>query len=186
MIFRTLSLCCAAACLSSCATITRGSHEKLQVISSPPGADVALSTGEKGVTPVAFTKLRRDSLQVTVSKPGYITQTVTVESHTSGSGVAAATAGNVAFGGPIGVTVAAASGAWNSLYPNPVSVQLTPAPLDAQATKKLRKSRYPLGTPGDQTGMVHSPYTQRLYDVRQVRHGTLVHDVDVDKLFLNP
>lgn len=154
-------------------------------MSRPSGADVRLSTGETGVTPASFIKLRRDSVQVTVSKPGYLTQTVYVESRASGSGVAA-TAGSVALGGPIGVAVDAGTGAWNSLYPNPVSVQLVPAPLDPLAAKKLRRSRYPMGLSADQPGMLRSPYTQRLYDVRQVPHGTLVHDVDVDKLFINP
>jgi hypothetical protein len=172
-------------CLASCATITRGTHEKLQVVSAPPGANVRLSTGETGLTPATFVKLRRDSFQVTLSKPGYLTETVNVESRASGTGVAA-TAGNVVAGGVIGAAVDAGTGAWNSLYPNPVSVQLVPAPLDPQAAKKLRKSRYPLGLPADQAGMVRSPYTQRVYDVRQVPHGTLVKDIDVDKLFINP
>jgi PEGA domain len=175
----------AGLCLTSCATITRGTHEKLQVNTTPPGANVTLSTGERGVTPARFIKLRRDSFQVTVSKPGYLTTTVNVESRASGTGVAA-TAGNVVTGAVIGAAVDAGTGAWNSLYPNPVSVQLVPAPLDPQAARKLRKSRYPLGLPTDQAGMVRSPYTQRVYDVRQVPHGTLVKDIDVDKLFINP
>jgi PEGA domain len=185
MDLKVVSLFCAGLCLTSCATVFRGSHETLQVISTPSRANVTLSSGETGVTPATFVKLRRDSFQVTVSKPGYLTQTVTVVSRASGSGVAA-TAGSVALGGPIGVAVDAGTGAWNSLYPNPVSIQLTPAPLDPQAARKLRKSRYPFGLPADQPGMVRSPYTQRIYDVRQVPHGTLVHDLDVDKLFINP
>lgn len=180
-----MCLACAGMCLASCATITRGAHERVQVLSTPPGANVNLSTGETGVTPVSFTKLRRDSFQVTVSKPGYLTQTVNVESRASGTGVAA-TAGNAIAGSVIGVAVDAGTGAWNSLYPNPVSLQLAPAPLDPQSARKLRKSKYPLGIPADQPGMMRSPYTQRVYDVRQVPHGTLVHDVDVDKLFINP
>ncbi|MGI9115105.1 MAG: translation initiation factor 2 [Chthoniobacterales bacterium] len=185
MKFKLMALFCGSVCLSSCATVMRGSHERLQVLSTPPGANVTLSSGETGVTPVSFTKLRRDSFQVTINKPGYLTQTVYVESRASGSGVAA-TAGSVALGGPIGVAVDAGTGAWNSLYPNPVSIQLAPAPLDPQAARKLRRSKYALGLPADQPGMLRSPYTQRLYDVRQVPHGTLVHDVDVDKLFINP
>jgi hypothetical protein len=184
MNLKLIALFAAALSLTSCATVIRGSHEKLQVVTTPPGANVTLSTGETGISPVAFTKNRRDSLQVTVSKPGYLTQTVTVESRASGSGVAA-TAGNAVTAG-VGAAIDAGTGAWNSLYPNPVSIQLTPAPLDPQAARKLRKSRYPLGLPADQPGMVRSPYTQRVYDVRQVPHGTLVHDVDVDKLFINP
>ena len=161
----------------------RGTNEKLEVITTPPGADVRLSTGETGVTPASFVKNRRDSFQVILSKRGYLTTTVTVESRASSSGVAA-TAADVVL--PPAAAIDAGTGAWNSFYPNPVNVQLTPAPLDQQAAQKLRKSKYPLGLPADQPGMIRSPYTQRLYDVRQVPHGTLVKDLDVDKMFINP
>jgi hypothetical protein len=111
---------------SSCATITRGVHEKLKVVSDPPRADVRLSTGESGVTPATFVKNRRtDSFNVTVSKSGYVSQTVHVESKFSGTG-GTAMAGNAIVGGLIGIGVDAASGAYNSLYPNPVSVHLVP------------------------------------------------------------
>jgi hypothetical protein len=119
-----LSLIISALCLCSCATITRGVHEKLKVESEPPGANVLLSTGEKGVTPATFVeKRRRDNFTVTVSKPGYVSQTVTVESKAGGTGVTAM-AGNVVLGGVIGMGVDAGSGAYNSLYPNPVRVTL--------------------------------------------------------------
>jgi hypothetical protein len=111
---------------SSCATITRGVHEKLKVESDPSGANVVLSTGEKGVTPATFVEKRRhDAFTVTVSKPGYATQTVTVVSKAGGTGVSAM-AGNVLLGGAIGMGVDAGTGAYNSLYPNPVSVHLVP------------------------------------------------------------
>ncbi len=111
---------------TSCATITRGVHEKLSVLSEPSGANVMLSSGEKGVTPAKFVKSRRgDSFTVTVSKPGYIPQSVKVESEASATG-GAAMAGNAVLGGLIGIGVDAASGAYNSLYPNPVSVHLVP------------------------------------------------------------
>jgi len=112
--------------LTSCATITRGVHEKLRIESDPPGADVRLSTGEHGITPATFVeKRRRDSFTVTVSKPGYAAQTVTVKSKAGGTG-ATAMAGNVLLGGAIGMGVDAGTGAYNSLYPNPVSVHLVP------------------------------------------------------------
>jgi hypothetical protein len=113
--------------LTSCATITRGVHEKLSVISDPPGASVQLSTGERGVTPAKFVKKRRtENFTVTVSKSGYISQTVKVESKYSGTG-GTAMAGNVIAGGIIGIGVDAGTGAYNSLYPNPVSVHLAPS-----------------------------------------------------------
>ncbi len=111
---------------TSCATITRGVHEKLTVTSDPSAADVRLSTGERGITPAKFVKLRRtEPFTVTVSKSGYVPQTVKVESKFGGTG-GAAMAGNVILGGAIGLGVDAGTGAYNSLYPNPVSVHLVP------------------------------------------------------------
>jgi PEGA domain len=83
--------------LTSCALIPWGVHEKLSVTSDPPGAEVSLSSGEHGVTPAKFVKHRRgEGFTVTITKPGYASQTVKVESKGS------------------------------SLYPNPVSVHLVP------------------------------------------------------------
>ncbi len=185
MLIKVIGSLVVAATLSSCATVIRGVHEDLKVVSNPSGADVTLSTGESGVTPATFVKRRRNSFQVTVSKPGYYSQTVTVRSKASTTGAAAA-AGNVATVG-IGVAVDAGTGAWNSLYPNPVSVQLVPQPGEHPARqKRFAHGGYPVAAPTERAGMVRSPYTQRLYDVHAVPHGALVHDVDVDKLFLNP
>jgi hypothetical protein len=122
--------------LTSCATITRGVHEKLSVTSDPSGADVRLSTGEHGITPAKFVKQRRtEPFTVTVSKSGYVPQTVKVESKFGGTG-GAAMAGNVILGGAIGLGVDAGTGAYNSLYPNPVSVHLV-----ATSTSKSKTSK---------------------------------------------
>src|SRR5947207_590713 len=121
---------------TSCATITRGVHEKLSVMSDPPGANVALSTGERGVTPAKFVKERRtETFTVTVSKPGYVPQTVKVESKFGGTG-GGAMAGNLLLGGAIGIGVDAGTGAYKSLYPNPVSVHLVPT----SKTKSSKRS----------------------------------------------
>lgn len=87
---------------TSCATITRGVHEKLTVLSEPSGANVVLSSGETGVTPTKFVKTRRDNFTVTVSKPGFIAQSVRVESKASATGETAM-AGNALLGGLIGI-----------------------------------------------------------------------------------
>ena len=87
----------------------------------------------------------------------------------------------------IGVAVDAGTGAWDSLYPNPVSVRLVPQPGEHPArSRRLAAGNYPVAIPDERAGMVRSPYTRRLYDVHAVPHGSLVHDVDVDKFFLNP
>jgi hypothetical protein len=119
--------------LAACATVTRGVHEKLTVTSDPSGAEVRLSTGEHGTTPTTFVKTRRtENFFVTVSKPGYISQTVKVESRSGATG-GTAMAGNAVAGGLIGLAVDANTGAFYSLYPNPVSVRLTPLPKAAKS-----------------------------------------------------
>src|SRR6266513_91068 len=95
MLIKVIGALVVAATLSSCATVIRGVHEDLKVVSNPSGADVTLSTGERGVTPAAFVKRRRNIFQVTVSKLVYYSQTVNVRSKASTTG-AAATAGHVA------------------------------------------------------------------------------------------
>src|SRR4051812_10532435 len=138
--------------LSSCATITRGVHEKLRVESDPPSANVVLSTGEKGVTPTVFVeKRRRDNFTVTVSKSGYESQTVTVVSKAGGTGVTAMAANAIVFGGLIGMGVDATSGAYHSLYPNPVSITLKPTGSRAKkggGTTIKREPVTPTPSPG--------------------------------------
>jgi PEGA domain len=136
-LIKSVLLCLAIVLFTSCATITRGSHDKLTVLSEPSRATVVLSSGEKGVTPTTFVKGRRDNFTVTVSKAGYVSQTVNVESKVSATGGTARTR-NVLLGGPIGVTVDAVSGAYNSLYPNPVSVRLLPRRKSAAAATERR------------------------------------------------
>src|SRR5436189_224973 len=77
---------------------------------------------------------RRDNFTVTVSKVGYVPQAVNVESKVSATGGTA-----MAVGGPIGAGVDAVSGAYNSLYPNPVSVRLVPLRKSAAAAAIRRR-----------------------------------------------
>ena len=123
----------------SCATVTRGIHDKLYVESQPPGANVLLSSGERGVTPTKFVKSRRDSFTVTVSKPGYNAMTVKVESKASPTG-GAAMAGNAVAGGIIGIAIDSGTGAMFSLYPNPVSVQLVPSLRSGPKKRVIKKT----------------------------------------------
>lgn len=110
---------------TGCASVTRGTKDELKVISAPAGADVILSSGQTGKTPVTFTLPRKKGVVVEVSKPGYEPQTVIVSSKFSGAG-GAALAGNVLVGGLIGAGIDGMTGATLSLKPNPVSVVLVP------------------------------------------------------------
>ncbi|MBK8454389.1 MAG: PEGA domain-containing protein [Thiofilum sp.] len=108
---------------TGCATITRGTEEALVVESDPAGADVKLSNGMVGKTPTSFMVKRKTNLVVTVSKAGYQTATINVNSQIAQSG-GAAMAGNIIFGGVIGAAVDSSNGATRELKPNPVKVKL--------------------------------------------------------------
>lgn len=124
---------------ASCATVTRGVHEKVRVISEPTSAYVELSSGERGLTPITFLKRRKENFDVTVSKPGYITQTIKVRSNFSPTG-GGAMAGSLVAASVVGVGVDAFSGASLSLYPNPVIVHLVPQSKSDQSVRTERDS----------------------------------------------
>ena len=122
---------------SGCATVTRGTKDVLIVETEPPGATVTCSNGMTGTTPTSFKLPRKDDIQLTIEKPGYETVTVDVRSGVS-TGGSVGMAGNVLLGGLVGAGIDAATGAMNSLKPNPVQVNLVPVgstPVPVRATE---------------------------------------------------
>ena len=138
---KILVLIVAAAALSNCASVTRGTMDKLEVKSNPQQADVRINRTDKaftkkelasnpndgvvitGKTPASFKLQRKGEYMVRVSKPGYLSSETRVTNSISGMG-GAALAGNALVGGIIGVGVDAASGATKYLTPNPVDISL--------------------------------------------------------------
>ena len=116
---------------TGCASITRGTKEVFVVDSNPQDAEVRLSSGQVGRTPASFEVGRRDTLTVFISKPGYKSRTIIVQSEVGGGG-GAAMAGNVIFGGIIGAGVDAGTGAMYEHKPNPLMVQLEPEAAPAK------------------------------------------------------
>lgn len=129
-IFKVGGLAAATMLLPACATITRGTEQKFAIESTPPDAQVELSTGEKCVTPCRLKLKRKKEFVATFTKPGYHQLKAEVKSKFSGGG-AAAGAGNVLIGGVVGAIVDGTNGSLNDLKPNPLSVTL--APLEAVA-----------------------------------------------------
>jgi hypothetical protein len=123
--FRSVALIASIVVLiSGCATVTRGSNEDLQIITTPTGAQVETSNGFScASTPCAIKMPRRSELVVTISKPGCKTIQVNVSNETQNGG-GAALAGNVLVGGVIGIGVDAATSASQNLVPNPINVPL--------------------------------------------------------------
>ena len=141
------SLAAACVLLSACATVTRGTRQTFKIESTPTEAKVALSNGESCVTPCKLKLKRRPGFTATVSKDGYETKTVTVDSEVHGGGVAAG-AGNVLFGGIVGGIVDGTNGSLNSLSPNPLQVTLQAATAAAPAAAAAA----PGATDADPTG----------------------------------
>ena len=133
------SVLVAAALMSaSCATVSRGRYEVLEVNSEPSGATVTVSNGEAGVTPAAFLLRRKRSHTVTITREGFASVVVEVTSQPSraGRGASAANAAGVLggpiglLGGAVGAVVDKVSGATKDLKPNPVDVKLVPRSRD--------------------------------------------------------
>jgi len=116
----------AAASLSACATITRGTQEKFAITSDPDGATVEMTNGLRCTTPCKMKVNRKSDFVVKVAKEGYEPAEVRVQGKVKGGGVAGGVLGNAIFGGLIGAGVDASTGAMLNLTPNPVQVKLKP------------------------------------------------------------
>ena len=95
----------------------------------------------------------------------------------AGRGAAAGAVGGAVVGGPVGAAIGAVGGA---------IVGGAVGEKDAARYGAPPERGYPMARPSDTPGMVYSPYTDRLYDVRKVPSGSLGLDRDANKLFRRP
>jgi len=95
----------------------------------------------------------------------------------TGRGAAAGAVGGAVVGGPIGAAIGAVGGA---------IVGGAVGERDAARYGAAPERGYPMARPTETPGMVLSPYTDQLYDVRKVPSGSLVLDREVNKLFRRP
>jgi hypothetical protein len=109
--------------LAGCATVTRGTTEKVEFQSEPAGAHAKTNIGFECTTPCSFEVSRKQDFVVTFSLPGYESTSVDVKSDVAPGG-AVGIAGNVLIGGAVGIVADAASGATLDHKPNPVVVTL--------------------------------------------------------------
>ncbi|WMS43873.1 PEGA domain-containing protein [Acuticoccus sp. MNP-M23] len=136
--------CCVIPLLAGCGSIVRGTTEAVSIYSTPEGAKIKTDNGHECDTSCTFKVARRETFTVTVSKPGYRTEEVYVDTVVSAGG-AAAMSGNVLLGGVVGAGVDVATGAGLDHSPNPVRVDLQPL---GSAPKRARgKNSAAKGTP---------------------------------------
>src|SRR5688500_5657312 len=103
---------------SGCATVVRGTTDNVRIETNPPGANVHLSTGDTGVTPVSFNLPRKHPITVELEKAGFEKVTMTLNPTRSKQG-SIATAGNAFIGGAVGSAIDSSTGAALDLQPNP-------------------------------------------------------------------
>jgi len=102
--------------LSGCATMVRGTSEKLSITSTPSGAKVQLSDGRACITPCEVSTKRNKTLILTYSKKGCHSTQLTVVPSLAGSGVI------------LGGLIDYGDGAVYDLQPNPANVMLSCKP----------------------------------------------------------
>lgn len=116
-----------SALFHGCASVVRGSSEKLIVQSSPSGAEVRLSTGQSGITPFEVEVPRKGTIFVTIKKDGYKPLETAAISSIDGASLGIGTAANFLFLPIVNDIVDYKTGANYSHKPNPLIVTLIPA-----------------------------------------------------------
>ncbi|MBS0654226.1 MAG: translation initiation factor 2 [Verrucomicrobia bacterium] len=120
LLSRICLLATASVLLQACATVIHGTKEDVSVTTYPPDATVSDGTMTLQ-TPAKFNLKRNQDYILTISKPGYGTETVKIKHVISG-----AVAGNLILGGLIGWGIDVADGAQWRLEPDTIVVTLHP------------------------------------------------------------
>jgi hypothetical protein len=118
---------------AGCGTIIHGSSQTLVVSSVPDGATIKLDNGMTFTTPSSIKLERKRDYVLTISKQGYMSQTIPINSVLSGW-----LAGNIVFGGIIGGGVDLASGAAYTLTPSKIAFSLQPLAPGQQDTGAIQ------------------------------------------------
>ncbi|TAM44892.1 MAG: PEGA domain-containing protein [Acidobacteria bacterium] len=112
---------------AGCASILNGTRQGVGVTSSPSGATVYANGQLMGKTPMVAQLKRKDTHVLRIELAGYKPYEIALTRHVSG-----AIAGNIIFGGLIGLVIDAADGAMYKLKPESVV-----AGLDRDASARV-------------------------------------------------
>jgi uncharacterized protein YceK len=105
--------------LAGCATILHGTKEQVGISSVPSGATVTVDNKLLGATPIVANLSRKNSHIIKIAMNGFEPVEMTVTRHLSGW-----IAGNIIFGGLIGLAVDAITGGMYKLTPEQVAATL--------------------------------------------------------------
>lgn len=112
----------AAALVTGCASIVKGTTQTVSINSNVSGAEVIVNGERVGVTPYTGPIKRKSGTTVTVQKPGYQTKTVTLTTE-----IESVFWGNIIIGGVLGSTTDLATGAMYYYAPATLEIDLNKA-----------------------------------------------------------
>jgi len=105
--------------VTGCATILHGSKQQIGISSTPTGASISINGQNMGVTPTVVKLLRKNTQAIKVEMIGYNPYEIILTRKVDGW-----IAGNIIFGGLIGLIIDAADGAMYKLSPEQVRAEL--------------------------------------------------------------
>jgi len=115
--------------LVGCGTIIHGSTQDVSISSTPAGAEVSIDGADVGETPLTQSLDRGSQHTIKLSLDGYESESIMVNKSASGW-----VAGNIIFGGLIGLAVDAATGGMYKLDPTDISRE-----MDAATASQLKE-----------------------------------------------
>lgn len=107
--------------LGGCATVLNGTKTDYSAETTPDGAQVVFTGGQKCTTPCKLEFKRKDDLRADITHEGYKPTYILIQSKLGGSAF-----GNILLGGGVGAIVDGSNGSSNRLYPRPLIVRLAP------------------------------------------------------------
>jgi len=116
--------------LQSCATIIHGSRQEVGIQSQPTNAIVTIDGQQKGTTPLSVKLKRKHTHTIKFKLDGYKPYGATLTRKVSGW-----VAGNILFGGLVGLAVDLITGGIYKLSPDQVSANLKKNGMSTRATK---------------------------------------------------
>jgi uncharacterized protein YceK len=119
--------------LANCATIMQGTNQSVGISSYPSGANITIDNLSHGTTPLTAKLSRKDNHVVKIELDGYLPYELALSRKVSGW-----VAGNILFGGLIGLAVDAISGGLYKITPEDVQANLEAVPK----TSELNKDEY--------------------------------------------
>lgn len=125
--FKIVVMLVAVTLFASCATIIHGSKQHVSISSNPSAAVVTIDATQMGVTPFSTKLSRKDQHSVRIELDGYMPYEAQFNRK-----VDAWIAGNIVFGGLIGLAVDAITGGMYKLTPDQIQAELRANTVTAQ------------------------------------------------------